>query len=235
MSRELPHTKLLNAAAKEVLGPLALRRKGRSRVWLDDQGWWLGVVEFQPSSWSRGSYLNVGVGWLWSGVGSGRTEFGGTIGWSFSLDDGYTGRVLLPNGRQFIEYESDEQFVPLAREMASVAAERVRQQRELLRTPADAAAALLSGVDISAGRDTAIALALVGRRDEALSALDRAEARTREREGTDRWTPSDDAQLEQDRRVRDLIVTDDIRSAACDVVRARRRALALPEDVALPF
>ena len=41
-------------------------RKGRSRVWLDDRGWWMGVVEFQPSSWSKGSYLNTGCMWLWN-------------------------------------------------------------------------------------------------------------------------------------------------------------------------
>ena len=40
-------------------------QKGRSRTWLDDQGWWVGVVEFQPSAWDRGSYLNVGACWLW--------------------------------------------------------------------------------------------------------------------------------------------------------------------------
>ena len=28
-----------------MLGPLGLRQKGRSRVWLDDHGWWLIAVE----------------------------------------------------------------------------------------------------------------------------------------------------------------------------------------------
>jgi hypothetical protein len=49
-----------------VLAPLAFRRNGRSRIWLADHGFWLGVVEFQPSSWSKGSYCNVGVHWPWS-------------------------------------------------------------------------------------------------------------------------------------------------------------------------
>jgi hypothetical protein len=61
-----PHTKLLIAAARDVLRPIGLTQKGRLRTWLDDLGWWLGVVEFQSSSWSRGSYLNVGVNWLWN-------------------------------------------------------------------------------------------------------------------------------------------------------------------------
>src|SRR5213592_4672206 len=66
MSRQHPHTKLINAAARETLRPLGLLQEGRSRTWLDDQAWWLGIVEFQPSNWTRGSYLNVGVNWLWN-------------------------------------------------------------------------------------------------------------------------------------------------------------------------
>ncbi len=53
------------ASARQALGPLGLTRKGRSRIWLDDHGWWLGVVEFQPSAWGPGSYLNVGAMFLW--------------------------------------------------------------------------------------------------------------------------------------------------------------------------
>ena len=59
------HNRVLADAAKAVLAPMGLERKGRSRTWLDDRSWHLIVVEFQPSGWSRGSYLNVGVMWLW--------------------------------------------------------------------------------------------------------------------------------------------------------------------------
>ena len=59
------HNRLITAAAKAELLPLGCTQKGRSRTWLDDHGWWVGVVEFQPSAWSKGSYLNVGVCWLW--------------------------------------------------------------------------------------------------------------------------------------------------------------------------
>ncbi|MFD3516039.1 hypothetical protein [Streptomyces sp. NPDC058657] len=57
-------SRLVTAAAREALGPLGLQRHGRSRTWIDDHGWWLGIVEFQPSR-NAGSYLNVGVMWLW--------------------------------------------------------------------------------------------------------------------------------------------------------------------------
>ena len=65
---QLDYNAEIAAAAKSVLAPLGCVRKGRSRTWLDDHGWWLGVVEFQPSGWSRGSYLNVAASYLWKPV-----------------------------------------------------------------------------------------------------------------------------------------------------------------------
>jgi hypothetical protein len=59
------HNVVLKAAAREVLGPLGLSQRGRSRVWYDDRQWFVISVEFQPSSWSRGSYLNVAASWMW--------------------------------------------------------------------------------------------------------------------------------------------------------------------------
>ncbi|MGZ6267624.1 MAG: hypothetical protein ACXWNR_03550 [Candidatus Limnocylindrales bacterium] len=59
------HNRILRDACRDVLVPLGLIQKGRSRIWLDDHRWHVTVVEFQPSSWSKGSYLNVGVMWLW--------------------------------------------------------------------------------------------------------------------------------------------------------------------------
>jgi hypothetical protein len=50
---------VIAAAASHRLGSLGLRRKGRSRTWIDDHGWWLVHVEFQPSQ-SGNFYLNVG-------------------------------------------------------------------------------------------------------------------------------------------------------------------------------
>lgn len=59
-----PHDKIIAEAAKAALRSLGFQRKGRSRTWLADHGWWLTIVEFQPSAWSKGSYLNVAAHWL---------------------------------------------------------------------------------------------------------------------------------------------------------------------------
>ena len=59
------HNKLINQAARHVLKEYGLFQKGYSRTWIDDNGWYLTVVEFQPSMWDKGSYLNVGMNFLW--------------------------------------------------------------------------------------------------------------------------------------------------------------------------
>jgi hypothetical protein len=57
---------LLSEAARRHLRRLGVVQKGRSRTWLDDNGWFVTVVEFQPSGFGKGSYLNVGAHFLWS-------------------------------------------------------------------------------------------------------------------------------------------------------------------------
>jgi hypothetical protein len=86
------HNRVIAKVARSVLGAIGCKQKGRSRLWIDDRGWWVGVIEFQPSAWSRGSYLNVGAMWLWNA----KTH------WSF--DEG--SRVATP----FIEFSSPDQF-----------------------------------------------------------------------------------------------------------------------------
>lgn len=65
MEREINHNKIINRAAKELLKPCGLFQKGQSRLWIDDNGWFLIIVEFQPSAWDKGTYLNVAIHYLW--------------------------------------------------------------------------------------------------------------------------------------------------------------------------
>lgn len=103
------HGRLIAAAAKAALAPIGCVRKGQSRVWYSDQRFWVISVEFQPSGWSKGSYLNIGVSWLWNEkVASG----------------------LLYRPMNFISFESKEQFTPLIEEMAQCAAREVITLRD---------------------------------------------------------------------------------------------------------
>lgn len=109
------HNRLIHAAAKVELAPLGLQRKGRSRTWLDDQDWWLGVVEFQPSGWDRGTYLNVGLMLLWRPAGQIRFDIG-------YRKDGFTA--------------ADASFESTVQAKAALAATEVVKQRSNFRTPA---------------------------------------------------------------------------------------------------
>lgn len=111
-----PHSKIINRVARQVLKPIGVKRKGQSRIWLDDNGWWITVIEFQPSAWSKGSYLNVGINFQWYPQEH------------LSFDIGY-------REAGFVEYESDEQFEPNAQEFVRLAKAKILEIRELLSSP----------------------------------------------------------------------------------------------------
>ena len=69
------------------------------------------MVEFQPSSWSRGSYLNVGCMWLWQ------------VKSYLSFDVGH--RV-----ESFVQFHNEEQFRGEAEKLVRTAAEEVTRYRE---------------------------------------------------------------------------------------------------------
>jgi hypothetical protein len=95
MSSERIHDKLIAEAATSALRPLGFQRKGRSRLWFRDQDWWLAIVDFQPSTWTRAAYLNVAAKWLWRGDDV----------WSFDFS-------FHPGARaaECVEFETESQF-----------------------------------------------------------------------------------------------------------------------------
>lgn len=86
-------------------------------------------MSFNPSSWSRGSYLNVGVHWLWNPKHYLSLDFGNRV-------------MDLDGDGQYVEYESDEQFGPLALKLAEIATDQVRGYREQFPDVVSAAAVL---------------------------------------------------------------------------------------------
>lgn len=107
---KVDHNTLINQAARAKLRSIGCIQKGRSRTWLNDNGWWVTVVEFQPSAWSKGTYLNVGACWLWYAKDH------------LSFDDGY--RI-----ESFKDAESIEDFEGVISEVAARAAEEVASYR----------------------------------------------------------------------------------------------------------
>lgn len=103
----MDHNKIINQVAKSVLAPHGFFQKGRSRTWLYDCGYFFVQIEFQPSGWDRGSYCNVGIGFL------------------FEYTDGLNETIAFNYGHEsigrFIRYENDDAFRLKMEKMASAA------------------------------------------------------------------------------------------------------------------
>jgi hypothetical protein len=155
---------LIRASAKRHLAPLGFVQKGRSRTWIWDQGFWAIIVEFQPSSYAKASYLNVAASWFWS-----ERDF-----WAFS----YGGRV----SNLFFEFQSKEQFAPKAEILAVQAAEEShRLMRMFSKLPLIAKElAREANLSIEAGHphvwelyNAAVACGLVDREEDTRRFLDK--------------------------------------------------------------
>lgn len=152
MSQHTPHARLISEAARSVLGPLGLNQWGRTRMWVDDQQWRLGLVEFEADGLTRGCSLMVGVMWLWSRQG----------GFRFDL-----GRRL----ERFISFRNKSQFEREAQRLAQRAAEAVLAQRTKFSSVEGASEAIIDAIspstDIGTLYDAAVALGLCGKADRA--------------------------------------------------------------------
>ncbi|MEU2117931.1 hypothetical protein ABZ567_20275 [Streptomyces sp. NPDC016459] len=146
MADRSPVLRIVTSAARESLKPLGLARRRRSRLWIDDHGWWLGVVEFTPPR-IAGSRLYVGAMWLWHDVDH----------LAFHVDAVRVGSDL---------FRTEDQFTLLAHELSRQAAANVTALRE--RFPA-----LPDSVEVITSRhgflwdsfDSGIAAALLGDAD----------------------------------------------------------------------
>ena len=131
MAATSPATRLVTRAAREVLRPMGLVQKGRSRTWIDDHYWWLIVAEFQPSGFSQGTYLNVGVNWLWRAKPHLSFDYGYRVRWTT------TDPIRIAEGDRhttdFVAYQDERQFDDAVRALCQVAGQRVGELRELFR------------------------------------------------------------------------------------------------------
>ncbi len=105
------HTKIINKTARKVFKEYGIVQKGRSRMWLDDHYWFTTLIEFQPSNWARGTFLNVGIHFHWYPKGY------------FSFNIGY-------REKGFCEYKNESQFEPVVAEFVQEALEKVLSYRE---------------------------------------------------------------------------------------------------------
>jgi len=227
MSGRATTTRLIATAAREHLKPLGLKRKGRSRLWYDDRGWSLIVVEFQASH-RDGTYLNVGAMWLWRDQDYYSFDEGHRLYWR---DDGrFTEEPGLgeTGWTDFADFLREHQFAEDVAMVAGIAAQRVEQLREQFPDPC-AAARYLAGRP--PGRretpwwhayQTGAAAVLCGDADAARRSFGRV------------TVTGDDPDYAQDlaRDAADLAGLDDdgLRARIEGTVRRTRERLGLPPD-----
>jgi hypothetical protein len=221
------HTKLITATAREILRPMGVTQKGRSRLWFDDHGWWVGLVEFQPSGFRRGSYLNAGVQWLWD-----------ELDWlgAFMYPRDFDVRPAIDGQDDFIKYESDEQFSPLVEKMVRVAAERINHFRKLFPTIEVAAQVLRKCKGIEWDLDAGIALGLVGDRKSAHKRFAAYLEWDASEEGQSWRSDWDEAEVACVKTLNaEIDDTDRFRAMIGDTIRSVRAALKLGDGAGLPF
>ncbi|MER5934985.1 hypothetical protein [Streptomyces sp. NPDC002054] len=157
MADRSPVLRIITSAARDSLKPLGLAQRGRSRLWIDDHRWWLGIVEFTPPR-TAGSGLHVGAMWLWHDVDH----------LAFHVDTARSGPEL---------FRAEDQFTPLALGLGRRAAAEVTMLREKLPALPDVARYLTSR-PVRRGflwesLDAGIAVALVGDPDTARDHFER--------------------------------------------------------------
>ena len=112
------HSKIIKQVCKEILIPLGVFQKGNSRLYLDDNDYFFTVVEFQPSNWDRGTYMNIGLTFLWYYNQSDVLYF------TFSRE---------PAARygKFVKYKNETQFRKEIINLANIAKEEILFYRKL--------------------------------------------------------------------------------------------------------
>lgn len=130
-----PHEKIIKQTAKKILAPEGLFQKGQSRTWLEDNGYYLTVIEFQPSQYDRGAYLNAGISFLWEST----EVLNRVLCFDYTLNP-YTARVheieecdewLYPRGLSYVSYNGDDaKFEAEIEKFAEMARNRVIQFRK---------------------------------------------------------------------------------------------------------
>jgi hypothetical protein len=152
MAAENEHSRIIAAAARAALEPHGFWRKGRSRIWLADRGYWLAVVEFQPSGFSKGSYLNLAAHWFWS-----------------AMPDVLSFDYIPEGGKPWVAFETPAQFEQAATELSNQALNKLGLLDSLFPNPHAIAAALTrraaaagGGVTVWNAFNAAVAAGLVG-------------------------------------------------------------------------
>ncbi|MBI1204019.1 MAG: hypothetical protein GC182_16070 [Rhodopseudomonas sp.] len=206
MAKANEHGRIIAAAAKAALAPIGCVRKGQSRVWYSDKRYWLIGVEFQPSGWAKGTYLNMHVAWLWHPA---------------------RGYQITYRPVFFTPFENIRQFTPLVVEMANIAAIEVQKLRDRFNSFSDILRHLISHATRDSWPifDAAVASGLAGDFAGACRYFDRMAAWTTHGYDWEIQLKADCAEL-----AALLDRPDKFREAILGKIEKRRQLMRLPPD-----
>lgn len=119
-----PHNKIINDVAKRILKPEGLFRVGSSRSWIEDNGYLFTIVNFEPSGYTKGSYLNVGIDFMWGNREENNESLAFEVG----------GRIFVGKGTHYVDYRPrvkncDELFTQGIEKFAEAALLKVKEYR----------------------------------------------------------------------------------------------------------
>jgi hypothetical protein len=150
------HNRILGSITRDAFKPLGLIQKGRSRVWLDDHGWWVCMVDFEPLSWQKGTRLVVAADFLWHD----RNWLAYSVG----------GRLRDEHNQEVqVEFKDEAQWRRDIQSLAQRAIEEILLYRSHFQSAADWAGELSRPEDSNFWRafDAGLAYALAGNQTEA--------------------------------------------------------------------
>ena len=64
--KNIDHNKIIKRVASKTFKQYGIKQKGQSRLFIDDNDWFLIIIEFQPSKLGNGTYLNIGINFNWN-------------------------------------------------------------------------------------------------------------------------------------------------------------------------
>lgn len=130
------------AAAQAEFRPLGLRRHGRTRLWVEDRGWWLLLVVLERTR-DKHTRLAVAAKFLWGPMPEFTYDLGGQVYWreetgDFATERPQDGHVWVDG----IRHVRDDQFATDLEQLTGIARRRVAQLRAEIPTPAEVARVL---------------------------------------------------------------------------------------------
>jgi len=106
----IDHNKIIKKVASKTFKQYGIKQKGQSRLFIDDNDWFIIIIEFQPSKFGNGTYLNIGINFNWN------------IQDYYSFDIGN-------REKEFVEYINEEQFTEEINKLCKYSIEKIRDYK----------------------------------------------------------------------------------------------------------